>query len=318
MSDSTVPVTADAQQRAEELAEILRQRLLSGVYLGSINSGMRLPSLRQLAREYSADVKLVRRAYQLLEREGLVELRNRSGVFFAPAAERARAPLSPRAQWLINVAAEALGRAIPVPELGKRISTYTDASDLRVACIECNDDQATALCRELTRAFGVKSGPREIDQLLKSRHPDRDLADVDLLVTTPFHAGEVEELAARIGKPWLSMTTRSDIFAEIAGQLALGPVYYAVSDKRFAKKLLKIFRNMEFCERLIPLQVREADLSSVPATCPLYITQLAREVVGSALPAHTRPSVCVFAPVANRAMLSFIVSRNIARDEPRR
>src|SRR4051812_36525245 len=118
-----------APQPVDAVAELLRQRLLSGLYLGSLHLGDRLPSLRRLAVEYGVDVRAVRRAYQLLEREGLVELRARSGIYFAPAAERARRPLSPRSQWLVTVALEGLQRAIRLPDLAERVAQYTRARD---------------------------------------------------------------------------------------------------------------------------------------------------------------------------------------------
>lgn len=216
---------------------------------------------------------------------------------------------------MINMAVDALGRAVPVPDLARRIEQYTSPSGLRVACVECNDDQAHALCTELKRAFGVASLPVEVDKLLAARDLAGELAEFDLLVTTPFHAGEVEELAARAGKPWLCMSPRADIFAEIARLLAEGPVYYAVADKRFAAKLKKIFGNSANGGRLVPVVVGNDGACDAPASAPTFITQLARERCGERLPAHTRPSVCVFAPAASRALLAFIVSRNIARDD---
>lgn len=298
---------------AADLAELMRQRLLSGLYLGSLRLGARLPSLRQIASEYSVDVRSVRRAYQLLERDGLVELRARSGIYFAPAAERARSPLSPRSQWLINVALDGLNRAITLPELADRVAQHTHAAHIRVACIECNDDQTVALRGELERAFGLTAVDRDVDRLLRSSKLDADLADFDLLVTTPFHAGEVEELAARLGRPWLSMESRSNVFAEIARLLARGPVWYLVGDPKFATKLGKIFANIEYGDRLRVAVVGEDDVAAAPPNVPLYVTQLARERLGSALPPHARPSVCMFASGSSRELIAFIIAQNIAR-----
>ena len=316
-SEETPPHAIQAtHQRVEQVAELLRQRLLSGLYLGSLNAGARLPSLREIADQYGVNVRLARRAYQLLEREGLVELRERSGVFFAPAVGRARAPLSPRAQWLVNVALDGLARAVPVPQLASQVARYTDASQLRAACIECNDDQTAALSIELKRAFGIRSQALDIDALLASKTVGRDLKDFDLLVTTPYHAGEVEELAARTGHAWLSMTPRANIFAEISQLLPRGRVYYGVWDPRFAAKLVKIFRNTAHGDRLVPVVVSEMPLPVDEPTAPLYVTHLARERLGGRLAPHARPSVCLFATEASRTLLAFVVAWNIAREAP--
>jgi len=288
----------------------LRQRFLSGLYLGSLSAGARLPSLRQIASEYLVEPRAARRAYQLLEREGLVELRERSGIYFAPAVERTRRPLSPRSQWLVNLAADGLARAVPVPELASRVAQFTRASHLRVACIECNDDQSAAMANELTRAFGLAAVPFEVDALLACSDPNEALGDIDLLVTTPFHAGEVEELARRAGRPWLAMSPRADIFGEIAQLLSRGQVYYLVSDSRFAAKLRTIFRNTAHGKRLITLLAGDEHTAVDPGS-PLYITHLARQQLAPHVPKQARPSVCVLSPVSSRALLAFIVASNI-------
>ena len=301
----------------EEVAEQLRQRLLADLYLGSLDPGARLPSLRQLAAQYRVDVRVARRAYQVLEREGLVVMRQRSGVFLAPAQAGARSPLSPRAQWLVNLAVDGLARAVSVPELPSRVALYTHATHLRVACIECNTDQTSALCAELARAFGVKAVPFDIDALAGSTTLERELKEIDLLITTPFHTGEVKELAARTGHPWLSMAVRAESFSEIAQLMPHGPVYYAVADPRFAKKLGQIFDSTPHRDRFVPFVVDEPSLPTVDPKAPLFATQLARERLERSVAARARPSGYAFAPESARALVAFIVDSNFAREGQR-
>jgi len=314
-----MPRPADRQPpnepAAEAVAERLRQRLLSGLYLRSLRLGEKLPGLRRLAAEFGVDVRTVRRACQLLEREGLVELRARSGIYFAPAAERPRAPLSPRSQWLVNVALEGLSRAIPLSELATRVAEHTRAAHIRVACVECNDDQTAALCGQLQSAFGLTPVDRDVDTLLRAPRPADALRDVDLLVTTPFHAGEVEELARSVARPWLSMEPRSNTFLEIERLLADGPVYFVVRDRRFATKLRKIFANDAHGDRFHALVAEDDDVRRVPEDAPLYVTQLARERLGRAAPARARPASSMFAPASSRELIAFIVAHNLARAE---
>ncbi|HEY0634455.1 MAG TPA: GntR family transcriptional regulator, partial [Gammaproteobacteria bacterium] len=62
---------------AGELAEALRS--------GAIAAGARLPSLRTLAKRYRVSLATAMQAYQALEREGLIEARERSGYFVRAA-----------------------------------------------------------------------------------------------------------------------------------------------------------------------------------------------------------------------------------------
>jgi DNA-binding transcriptional MocR family regulator len=66
--------------RREQIREILRQRVISGLHLGILSPGERLPSARDTARELGADYRVVVAALRALERDGLVEVRPRVGT----------------------------------------------------------------------------------------------------------------------------------------------------------------------------------------------------------------------------------------------
>ena len=61
----------------QQIADQLRRKISRGVH----RSGEMLPSLRALAVEIQVNPNTVQRAYELLEREGLVESRRGVGIF---------------------------------------------------------------------------------------------------------------------------------------------------------------------------------------------------------------------------------------------
>jgi DNA-binding transcriptional regulator YhcF (GntR family) len=68
----------------EQVANQLRRLIASGV----LGPGTALPSVRQLAGDLGVNLNTVARAYRLLEGEGFLAIRDRSGVAVAaPAAE---------------------------------------------------------------------------------------------------------------------------------------------------------------------------------------------------------------------------------------
>jgi GntR family transcriptional regulator/MocR family aminotransferase len=69
------------KSRVLTVAEMLRQRVEAGLHLGTLAPGARLASIRALSAELHASPRLVLAAYRRLAAEGLVQLRNRSGVF---------------------------------------------------------------------------------------------------------------------------------------------------------------------------------------------------------------------------------------------
>jgi DNA-binding transcriptional regulator YhcF (GntR family) len=65
------------------LLQDLRKELTSYLLMGQLKPGDRLPSIRALAREKKLDHRIVANAYRSLAKEGLVEIRGRSGVVAA-------------------------------------------------------------------------------------------------------------------------------------------------------------------------------------------------------------------------------------------
>jgi GntR family transcriptional regulator len=68
----------------QQIAGHLRKQIDSGIY----QAGEALPSLRALAIEIAVNPNTVQRAYELLERERLVESRRGVGVFVAAVDRR--------------------------------------------------------------------------------------------------------------------------------------------------------------------------------------------------------------------------------------
>ena len=68
----------------EQLAEQIRRHIASG----SLRPGTTLPAVRQLASDLGVNLNTVARGYRLLESEGFLEIRDRSGVRVAAPAER--------------------------------------------------------------------------------------------------------------------------------------------------------------------------------------------------------------------------------------
>ena len=72
----------------ENLANQLRSRIMSG----ALRHGDRLPSFKQLHRQFGAASMTVNKAFLSLERDGLIERRARSGVYVAKVTGRRRHP----------------------------------------------------------------------------------------------------------------------------------------------------------------------------------------------------------------------------------
>lgn len=305
-------------RRRDEVIEALRQRFLSASHLGLLKPGDKLPSARDVAREMGVDRKVVLAAYRWLEREGVIELRQRSGIYFAPAAVPGAA--SARAGWLVETFAEALAHGIPAQRLGDELHRHVSRLRLRVVCVECNDDQIASLCGELTTYYGMDAEgfaldpQRDQSAQLAGEGPEAPpiaLRRADLLVTTPFHASEVKLIAERLGKAWLAVTLRADVLADLARRLADGPAYAVVADPRFAHKLTLVFASTVGASNFRALVVGRDDLTRIPEGAPTYVTRLAHERLdGAPLAIREFPEPRAFSSESSRELLAFIVQAN--------
>lgn len=293
-----------------DLAHALRQRLLSGASLGHLHSGDRLPSIRQLAVEFGVGLRSVLAAYRELEREGLVELRERSGIFFgmrgASTKHENDADRSHPDEWVLDVFHQGYVRGSSVPDVVEELARYLTRTRIRVAGIECNDDQITGLTEALIADFGLDAVGLNVDDLLGSPSPSLD--GIDLLITTAFHAGEVQELAARARTSWLAISYRSDVFAEIANVLSAAPVYYLVTDPRFVAKLRKIYASLPGSEKLQIINLHDVDSIAIPQDVATYASSAARnQLKGDPILDRIVPATRLITNDSARELLSFIL-----------
>lgn len=295
------------------VADALRQRLFSALHLGVLGPRSRLPAVRALASELSTTPRIVIAAFRVLEREGLVEFRPRSGIYVASAASIAGEALPQSAEWMVDVLVQGLLRGIPAPALFERLRRALETLRLRAACLECNADQIAALCAELHTDYGLETGGVNTRSLHGHAPLAAELRAADLLVTTPFHVHEVRPVAQRLGKPLIVLPLRPDFFAEVVRLLPHGPVYFVMVDPLFASKLHEIFAATPGAAHLRPLVVERDDLGEIPPDAPTYVTPLARERLGeSPLRSRALPLARVSDPQSARELLSFILRANLA------
>ena len=301
------------ETRRTQIANLIRQRLLGGAHLGTLGPGQRLQSARELADELDADPRVVMAAYRQLEQEGLIEIRPRSGIFVAPAHAVQSQMQRRTADWMVNLLLEGLGRGITAKEFAERLRQGMETVRLRVACIECSQDQLAALACELEDDYGMDANRVDSETLMAGAPIPEEIRHADLLLTTRFHIVEVEPIATALGKPWIVAEQRVDRFADIAHRILVGPVYFLLADPRFGEKLNVIFGLSSGVRNLHPLVAGRDDLGAVPEDAPLYVTRLAAEQVGVAnLPPRSILETRTFTRETSRELFTFMVRKNLA------
>lgn len=300
----------------EAVADLLRSRIVSGLHVGRLSGGDRLPTSRALAAEFGVNERVVLAALRTLADEGFVTLRPRSGAYVVPPHPAGGPALPDLGAWLVTMLLQARSRGLPPRELSEYVRRCLETRRVRAACIECNHDQLHLLCTELTNDHGYVSEAAEVADLSLAE-PPLALRRADVLVTTYFHSAEVQAAAERLGKPWIAVSLKPGAMDEVGRWLREGPVYFIATDPRFEAKLRRMLDPVGPLANLRLLLTDRDDLAAIPADAPTYVMSSAREYVatrfgergGPGRPIHPPRS---FSDDAARELLTFLVRANMS------
>ncbi|HEU0054368.1 MAG TPA: winged helix-turn-helix domain-containing protein [Longimicrobium sp.] len=304
------------------LSDRLRDRILNALHLGLLRPGDRLPSIRTLWREMGVDHRVVAQAYRVLEAEGLVEVRGRSGVYLAPQDQFGGELLAETARWMAGVLVEGWKRRIAMAELPELIRRCTSSVKLRCACVESNLDQMTAYTAELTEHFGLEPEPIYISPVPLPR-PDRSvefhsvedqLREVDLVVSTSYHARLVRKAAENVGIPAVILTVNHEVVETIQRQLREGHLTVVAVEPTFGDRMRAMYVEDEPEKIRVVLADDAEGLAALDPDEPVLLTRAARLKLGDqgGLPLLL-PHSPTFSPHTARELLGVIIRLNLER-----
>lgn len=305
--------------RRDELARRLRQRVLAQQQLGLLKPGDQLPGARELAREFDTDPRVVLAAFRDLQRDSLVELRNRSGVYVA-SEKSSHSERSIDSEWMAAMLAEALRRGVPAPEFSSEITRALETLRLRVVVVDCNDDQLFSMREELKRDYGFDASAVKLFDVGGGRLP-LPLRNANLLVTTTPHADAVARIAKRAGCPSMSLSVNEELIAETRRLLDLGPVYFVVTDPVLAEKLRYELAESGSTDHMHLFVFGRDDVATIPEGAAVYVTPLARQrlqesgAIDINFSLRAPDAERTFSASSSMGLLQFITQANLAASE---
>lgn len=212
----------------------LRERIVSGIYFGLWRPGERLPSIREVAEAENVDRKTAAAAYRRLEREGLVRVHPRSGVYLrAQRPPEASTPLERLyRRWLENTYARASALGLRTNTILHLVSSVAEIERIRIPVIEQDWPQAETIAAELRERAGVNAAPMPLSSLTRD---DAAWTDAPFVVTTPYCRGAVLSLDG--GKPVVEATLSQDTVRELRDKIHEGQLAIIVANENIASKL---------------------------------------------------------------------------------
>lgn len=293
-----------------QIAEVLRGRILRGIRGGALRRGDRLPSTRELNREFNADQRILLDALRILAKEGLLELRPRGGVYVLASGIGDAAP-APSTTWLSSLFSQGVAREISLMELHEWMRRAVETRRIRVAVIRSTLDELGGICQELEEDYGVEASPIHVDALECTPLP-HDLRSADLLITTGGTESVVRAVAELLGKPLIIVRIAPDLIGSEWRLLLMRPVYVVVKDEAFVDVLRSFFTDIPGSTNMRAMVLGKDDLSVIPEDAAVYITRTARSSLGAArLGGNHIPTARAFSAESSRAIIEFIVNSNL-------
>ena len=304
------------------LSDRLRDRILNALHLGLLRPGDRLPSIRTLWREMGVDHRVVAQAYRVLEAEGLVEVRGRSGVYLAPQDQFGGELLAETARWMAGVLVEGWKRRIAIADLPELIRRCTSSVRLRCACVESNVDQMTIYTSELEEHFGLEPVPVEISPIPLPR-PERSvefhavedrIRDMDLVVSTSYHARFVRKAAENVGIPAVILTVNHEVVETIQKKLRDGPLTVVAVEPSFGDRMRAMYAEDDPERVRVVLADDTEALAALDPDDPVLLTRAARQRLGDDVPLPVLlPHSPTFSAHTARELLGVIIRLNLER-----
>ncbi|MEO7086729.1 MAG: GntR family transcriptional regulator [Gemmatimonadaceae bacterium] len=293
------------------VTEILRERVLRGVNAGSLERGQRLPSARQLVAEFDVDYRVILAAYRRLADDGLVEIRNRGGVYVAGGGV-GQGPSDVPEKWFVDILADAFAREIPARELHEWLRRATETLRLRAVVISGGEDPGAALVRQLNDDFGLQAEGITSDDLTDLDAPQA-FRRADVILATSGQEELAHRLGARLRKPVLCLQLRLDFSAGDWALLLKQPVWAIVATEELAVDLRQSFANVRGAENLRVLVHGTDDLDAIPEGAPTYITpSVANHLGETPMRGRILPEPRTISSQSARAIFEFVVSANMA------
>ena len=298
-------------KRRGQITNLLRQRTVRALQTGALRGGERLPSTRTIAAELDVDPRVVLSAYRELAAEGLVELRERSGVFVAPGSTASGNAPGMAERWIVDVFAQAIMRELTPATLLEWMQRSLATRVVRAGVVAGSADQLLGIRRELETDYSLETDGALADAIAPGRSPFPELAAVDLVVTTPACEAPARGAAAHLGVPVIVVAVRADLIGTEWLDLLRNPVYVVATDPSFVALLRAFFADTPGAHNIRPVLVGRDSLSSIPAGATTYITQSARERLGETpIPGRVVPPARVFSAESARELLTFVVRLN--------
>ena len=175
----------------------LVDKIRSGVKMGTLQPGQQLPTVQEMSQQLGIARGTIKRAYDELEHQGIVEKIQGRGTFicYQPANSGSRKEQAMAAIEELLDKLEEMGFSqteINIFLTLKQRERSEDLSTLKVAVVECNPEMVSQLSEQIRSIKNIELYSYQLDII--RQYPYTLDEEVDLVVTTAVHADYLQSI----------------------------------------------------------------------------------------------------------------------------
>ncbi|HKR60667.1 MAG TPA: GntR family transcriptional regulator [Pyrinomonadaceae bacterium] len=286
------------KKHKDSLFEQAFLQLVTALHMGKIGAGDRLPSVRQMALRNNINHKTAFSIYQRLNLEGYITLRRGSGAYVSDIdhSDLEQAYCLSLFKLIKSNFAEADRLKINPRDFTRLSHRYLNKSPLKsvkVAVIECNDEQIGVFAAEISNKLGVAVSPLLLSRIeAPDRATHRLLSRADLFTTTHFHFKQVKALLESYHKKLLQLRLNPTFVPSFVNAASEGSVLMIVSNvnyfEAFSQSLLNVGTPRSVVERISAVDDRNLEQVRAQAlrADTVYVSPICDPRVKKCLPPH--------------------------------
>lgn len=211
----------------------LRDRIRLGRYFGRWRPGDRLPSVRDVAAVEAVDRKTAAAAYRRLQKEGLVRVEPRSGIYLTGDEDEGGDPLRRlHLTWLERTMTSAEELGLDADAVQRMFQGVSAVERRRIPVVDPDPVHAALLARELSARTGLECVGTAPDRLPAEVGP---LHDPPFVVATPRGGERLRPLRGRV--PVVLITLATELFEEVCAAAREAPVLVVVGTQTLKTEL---------------------------------------------------------------------------------
>ena len=206
----SIQIKIDKKRAVPAFRQIV-EKIAALIGEGSLKSGHKLPTERELAESLGLARGTVTRAYVELEQTGLITRLQGRGSTVSGLPEAAGQGRKEKAAALISALVEKLDRLrFSLPEMKMLIDLAIrereeKLSSLNIAAVDCNPETLGSFERQIGMLSHVSVRTYLLDELARDPDPARRLGEFDLVLTTTTHHPQLVAMAPRLSERILAV-----------------------------------------------------------------------------------------------------------------